>query len=282
MFAGGIHHAHDPRLNVIADVADFLDQQRAALDPCQNARGPFDIFKARPRDRHERQRPTVREIMQRPPDQRFARAAFAGDQNRQIRVHHLGHKAIELLHHRRPPDQGQLVRALFDLGGTRGGRAAALFQGARGALHKVRQVKRLGQVIIGLGLGGLDRGHDRVLRRDHDHRQVGPVLTDLGQHLQPVAIGHHHVRDHHIAFALADPAHQRGQRRGRVHLAPGPRQGLCQNGADRAVVIGDQYGAIHQLASSDCFASRISRGTRGNDRRNTVRPGTELTETQPP
>ena len=37
-------------------------------------------------------------------------------------------------------------------------------------------------------------------------------ISDQGQLLKPVPIGHHNVRDHKVAFALVHPTHQRHQR----------------------------------------------------------------------
>ncbi len=171
-----------------------------------------------------------------------------------------------------------------------GGDGSGLFPGLQrpgGAFHQVRQIERFGQVIIGLGLGRLNRRHDGVLGRDHDHRQAGADLGDPRQHFQPVAIGHDHIGNHHIALALADPAHQRGQRGRGMHLGTGAGQRLGQDRADRAVVIGHQNCAIHQpfslLSRSGFKRSGFGKsgGAIGNDRQKTVRPGTELTETQP-
>jgi len=182
--------------------------------------------------------------------QGLAGARFAADHHGQIAVHDLRHNLVEPLHRRAAPHQRQFVGPLFNCGTFR--HPLARLQRARRALHQVGQVERFGKIVESLRLGGLDRGHDRVLCRDHDHRQAGAVLGDLGKHLQPVAVGHNDVRDHHIAAPLAHPAHQRCQARGGMHPAPRPRQRLCQNRPDRAVVVGDQYRAVHVLASLAC------------------------------
>src|SRR5690606_387874 len=98
---------------------------------------------------------------------------------------------------------------------------------------------------------------------------------DAGQRVQPVAVGHDHVRNHQIALALFHPPHQRHQAGGRMDLAARPRQRLGQHGADGAVVIGNENGSVHG------YSFRLSLGAIGSDRRNTVRPGTESTLIQP-
>ena len=50
-----------------------------------------------------------------------------------------------------------------------------------------------------------------------------------------------------IAFTLLDPAQERDHRRGGMNLAPRPRQGLGEYGADRAVVVGDEDRAVHVI-----------------------------------
>ena len=179
-----------------------------------------------------------------PRDERLAGARFPGDQNWKLRVHDAGDETVERLHRRGPANQRQVVgRPLFHRALRRG--PALDLERAGGALHQVRQVERLWQVVEGVGLGGLDRRHDRVLRRDHDHRQARPLLGDLRKLIQTVAVGHDHVRDDEIALPFLDPPHQRDKRRGGVNLAARPRQRLRENRADRAVVIGDQNRAVH-------------------------------------
>ena len=60
-----------------------------------------------------------------------------------------------------------------------------------------------------------------------------------------------------------------------MDLAAGAGQRLRQHGADRAVVVSDKNGAVHQ-SSPRSDASRRAFGATGSDRRNTVRPGTEF------
>lgn len=69
-----------------------------------------------------------------------------------------------------------------------------------------------------------------------------------------------------------------------MHLAARPRQRLCQDSADGAVVIGDKNGSVHGSDLSHCGGvggHRASFGAMGSDRRNTVRPGTESTAIHP-
>mmetsp|Transcript_27838 Transcript_27838/g.51940 ORF Transcript_27838/g.51940 Transcript_27838/m.51940 type:complete len:420 (-) Transcript_27838:1989-3248(-) len=245
IFAGRVHHPHDAGLKLFGDIANLVDQKRASLDPGQQTRRPLKVLQISSTRGDKRQRAPVRKVVDGPRNQRFARPAFPPDQHRQVGVHHPRNNAVERLHDGRPPDQRQLIGA-FIFGSARGAVGLHL-QRFGGALHQVRQVKGLGQIVIGLGLGRLNGRHDRILGRNNNDRQSGPVLRNLWQHLQPIAIRHHHVRDHHVALALTDPAHQRGQAGGRMHLAARPGQRLGQNGANCAVIIGDKYSTIHRL-----------------------------------
>ena len=106
--------------------------------------------------------------------------------------------------------------------------------------HQLLQVEGLGQVFVGAALGGLDRGHEGVLRAHDDDRQIGPHPLDARQQLEGVVVGHHHVGDDEIALAGGDPAPQPGDGAGRAHLVAGARQRLIENRSDRRVVVGDE------------------------------------------
>ena len=72
--------------------------------------------------------------------------------------------------------------------------------------HQLLQVERLGQIFVGAALGGLDRGHEGVLRAHDDDRQIGPHALDARQQLEGVVVGHDDVGDDEVAFAGGDPA----------------------------------------------------------------------------
>ena len=209
-------------------------------------------------------------------DQRLTRATFPTDQNRQIGIHHPRDQSVKRLHRRGFTDQRQLfgpIRVFRGLVLARGD--IAVLQRARRALHQVRQVEWLGQIVIRLGLGGLNGGHDCVLRGNHNHRKVRSILMDFRQHFQTVAVGHDDVGNDHIALSFANPAHQSRQGRRRMHLTPRACQRLRQNCPDRAIIISYKNCTVHQSVS---FASR---GASGREMRKRVFPGTLSTEIHP-
>ncbi len=211
--------------------------------------------------------------MDRPGNQAFARAAFPRDQHGQFGVHDTCDQLVQRLHRRGTPHQRQIVSAAF---GTVGGRANTLsLQRLRGTFHQVRQIERFGQVVERIGLGGLNGGHDRVLRRNHDDWQFRPHRGNFRQSFEPIAVGHDDIGNHQIAAPFLDPALQRDKRTGRMHPASRARQRLGQNGANGAVVIRDKNGAVHR--QSPCGVL----GATGSEMRKTVRPGTVSNVIQP-
>ena len=101
----------------------------------------------------------------------FAGAAFAGDQHRQIGVHHPRHQPVERLHRGRAPDQRQIVRR-FVRAGARGGGARRLTSSAARRASSGRAGRTAWAGSRRRRPRRLDRRHDRVLGRDHDHRQA--------------------------------------------------------------------------------------------------------------
>ena len=85
-----------------------------------------------------------------------------------------------------------------------------------------------------------------------DDRQGRPGALDTRQHIEAVLIGHDHVGNHQIAFAVGDPAPQSGGVAGAAHHIAFPRKSLIDHGADRLIVIGDEdsVGSAHGAASS--------------------------------
>ena len=184
-------------------------------------------------------------VVQRAGDQLLAGAALAGDHHAEVGVHQPREDAVDLLHRRRAADQRQVVLAAgVLLLGLR--RAARLVVQRLGDLPQhLLEVEGLRQVLVGADLGGADRGHHRVLRAHHDDRQVGPPLPDRRQQVERVAVGHHHVGDDDVALALLDPAPERRRGAGGAHPAAGAGQRLGEDGADGAVVVGDEDRAFH-------------------------------------
>ncbi len=125
-----------------------------------------------------------------------------------------------------------------------------LGQGTLDRADQVGEIERLRQVIEGPALGGPDRRHQRVLRTHHDDRQIWPAFADAWDEIQRVLVGHHHIGDDDVAFAVAHPLPERGGIGRRAHIVAKLAQGLGEHDADGAIVIGDQDGGNHLLSSS--------------------------------
>ena len=138
---------------------------------------------------------------------------------------------------------GQAFLAVLGFGrwaGRTGGGGCG--EGAADDGQQFLQVERLGQVFEGAALGGLDRGHQRGLGAHDDHAQLGADAPDAGDEVEPVLVRHDDVGDDEVAFAVLDPAPERRGVAGAADLVAGAAERLGQDGADRAVVVGDEHG----------------------------------------
>ena len=103
-------------------------------------------------------------------DQFLAGAGLARNHDRQVGPHDAGENPIDLLHGGRSPDQ-RLALVGGQLGPQfrcRGDQALGLVEGALDDVGQLVEVERLGQVLEGTALVGLDRGHQCVLGADDD------------------------------------------------------------------------------------------------------------------
>ena len=64
--------------------------------------------------------------------------------------------------------------------------------------------------------GGLDRGRDRAVAGDHDHRQLGLALPQLGQDLEPVHARHLDVEQHGVGLQRLHAVWRRFRAGGRL------------------------------------------------------------------
>jgi hypothetical protein len=104
-----VEHPHDLALRGLPQIAHLVEQDRAALGPRDHGGGPVHPLQVAGCSDDEGQRAPVGEIMDRPGDQAFAGPAFAGDQHRQLGVHHPRHQPVKRLHRRRAPHQRQIL-----------------------------------------------------------------------------------------------------------------------------------------------------------------------------
>src|SRR6202022_3828592 len=180
-------------------------------------------------------------------DQLLAGAALALDQDGGAGGGHAAHVLEELLHRRggaddvvhleRPPSlHRQVVGAL--------GKAANLQRPVQGYV-KGLDVDGLVDVVKRSGLDGEDGGRHVVVRRDHQHRRLPPVVLQLGDEIDARRVGQPHVEhdrggrglgSHPEAFGAGGRGDQ-----AEASLLGGDREAL----PDRPVVVDDQD-AVHR------------------------------------
>ena len=225
-------------------------------------------------ERHERTLAALAVVVQRARHQLLAGARLAGDHHRQVGRHQARQRPVDLLHGRRAADQRQALALLRRIG-------VALHRRGRRRQRAVHhrdqfvEVERLGQVFEGAALGGAHRRQQRRLRAHDDDAQVGPELADARHEVEAVLVGHHHVGDDELALAFLDPLPQRRGGAGAAHIVALAAQRLVQDGADGAIVVGDQdgRGAAHGAAWRNC---------NGNITLKVVRPGSLSNSMAPP
>ena len=149
--------------------------------------------------------------------------------------------------------------------------------------HKLLQVERLRQVLVGAALRGLDRRHEGVLGAHDDDRQLRAQLLDAGQEVEGVLVGHHHVGDDQIALPLSHPAPESRGVAGRADLISGPRQGLIQDGSDGGIVVGEEnLSARHVSGLTNRPRGHRPARCMGSKIRKVVRRGAGSHSTMPP
>jgi hypothetical protein len=125
------------------------------------------------------------ELVDRLGDELLAGARFAEHQDRQIVAQDAGDHAVDVLHRLAAADQRQALPRVVALPPSPPV-ASAAWQAAR---TEIVEIERLGKVLESSGLGGADRGVERVLRRQDDHRHFGMGAMDLAERGDPVAVG---------------------------------------------------------------------------------------------
>ena len=252
-------HTQQSRLQIERHVADFIEEQRAALGLLEATTAlrlragertalvaeqfAFQqiLGNGRRVDRHERPTGHGRVLVQRASHQFLARARFAGDQHRHRALAQTTNRAKHVLHRRcLTEDFGRSGLTLF-------GHllALAFFDRAADQLHGLGQIERLGQVFERTALQCGDGAVKIRIRRHDDHRQAGLQFAQLLQKLQARATGHPDVADQHLRAAVfrvtGRYVGQRVQHLARVREAAGgqilARQCFFQDEADRGVVI---------------------------------------------
>ena len=252
-------HTQQACLQVKRHVADFVEEQRAALGllkppaPLRLRAGEGATLMAEEFgleqvlgngcgvDGHEGAVRAGRVFVQRPGHQFFARAGFTGDQHCDLALAQTADGAEHVLH------GGRLAQHLrgFGLSLFNHFLALAFFNRAANQLHRLGQVEGLGQVFKRAPLEGRHRAVQVGVRRHDDHGQPRLQLTHLFEQLQPRASRHPDVADENLGalpcgIAYGDIGqgiqHFAGMREtARGQVLAGQR--LFEDEADRRVVI---------------------------------------------
>jgi hypothetical protein len=105
-----------------------------------------------------------------------------------------------------------------------------------------RQVERLGHVVVGATVQGLDHVLGRVACGGDDHGKVRavPAPTHLLEHVQAAEPRHHQVQQHHVVAGFREPDQSRLSVLGGVDQVAALPQALRENLAVLFVVVDDQ------------------------------------------
>jgi hypothetical protein len=178
-----------------------------------------------------------------------------------LAVHqHRRHRARQLLHQRAHLPHGLGATGQAQQGGTAGGcglrlrlephdggsaphrggsaRVASECTGHHGA--ELTQIDRLGQVVVGAGLEGLDGVLGRTEGGDDDGALATSLLLEPGQHIHARTVGQSHVGDDHLIALVAQQRQGLGNRLGAVQLIPLAQQRQLVQGAQVGFVVDDE------------------------------------------
>jgi hypothetical protein len=113
----------------------------------------------------------------------------------------------------------------------------------------------LGEVVLGAGLDGPDRQLLVVEAGEHHHRDAGPLALELGEAVQPLAVGQVEVEQDHVDAAAGEGGERSGEA---LHVgepeavATGVLQRRLEQAGVGAVVLHQQDPGLLRLACSDC------------------------------
>ena len=175
-------------------------------------------------------------------DQFFAGTGLASDHDRDVALAQTADGAEHVLH-------GRCLAQHFG----RGGHALlshlftlAFFDRTADQLHRLGQIKRLGQVLERPSLKGRHRTVQVGKRGHDDHGQARQLLFDLVQQVQARPTRHADVADQHLRAQFIRVVGQCGQHILRIGKTAGgqvfTQQRLFQHKADGLIVINDPDG----------------------------------------
>ena len=223
-----LQHPQKPGLRFQRHVADFVQEQGAAIGLLETARragsGPckgallmpeqlaLDQFARNRRhiDRDKRTVAALAVIMQGARYQFLAGPRLAAYQHRQVGRHQARQNPVNFLHRLGAPDQ----RQPFVVPGAGQGLVARLFPRRRFRKRPLNypdqllEIKWFRDILEGASFSRLNGGQQGILGAHHDDAKFRPQLADAGHQVQPVLVGHHHIGDDHIAFPVGNPTPQ--------------------------------------------------------------------------
>ena len=205
-------HAQQPRLQCRRHVADFVEEQRAAVGLLEAAAaqrvgaGERALLVAeqlrlqkirgerRGIERDEGLAGARTVAMQGARHEFLAGARFAGDQHRHAGAGQPADRAKHLLHGGRLAEKlGDAAPGGLDVDGDR-----RLLRGAAHEVHRLVDVEGLGQVLERAALIGGDRRIQIGVRGHDDDRQAGPRHLNVLEQVEAAAPGHADVGHQHI------------------------------------------------------------------------------------
>ncbi len=181
--------------------------------------------------------------MQRARHQFLARARLAGNQHGRMRLREPSDGAEHLLHRRRLPEDFRRGFADFDGAFL----LHALFHCAADEFHRVIDVERLGQILVGAALKRADRAFEIGIRRHDDDRQVRVVLLRFLQQLEARSAGHADVAHHHLRRFGIKRGERILRRSKRLECDVLARERFFEHPADRAIVV-DNPDRFHKFS----------------------------------
>jgi hypothetical protein len=211
-------------------------------------------------DRHVGHRGARAQLVDRERDELLARAALARDEHRRARGARLLDHLVDLPHLRAVADHPAEAAALAQLAPERLHLAQRLLP-----LHDLREqdlqplrIDRLGHVVVGADLDGLDGGLDSALAGEDDGGDVAVLLLQRAQQVEAVHAGHREVADDDARAEARDLAQRLLAVGGRVgHESPRAYE-LGEADTGGGLVLDDEQ----SLADALCGLVQIGFGNR--------------------
>ncbi|OLB18888.1 MAG: hypothetical protein AUH12_01385 [Gemmatimonadetes bacterium 13_2_20CM_69_8] len=264
----GLEHAQQLRLGLEAQVADLVQEQRAAVGELEATHPPLGSARERTSlvaehlrldqvlrngravDAHEALRRACALAVDRGGDELLARSRLAGDQHPRLGGRDARYQGAQLLHRRAHAHQRVGVAQRFVKPAILGQRARQLERGAQRGEHPFGR-ERLLEELKRAELGGAHRIGEVRLAAHHHHGNVGRGALELLQGRQSVRPARHHqVEQHGVGPLPLDGRQPRGPVGRFAGLEPLRLQQRRHHLADVGLVIHQQDARAHDVEST--------------------------------